>query len=67
MRWWRGAIGLLVTAGIWGWSGSSQPQSLATGAWHQAAFPVEQFVAYTSPFGPRGEEFHYGLDIAAPE
>jgi len=67
MRWWRGVMGLLVMAGVSGWPGSSQPQSVATGGWHQASFPVEQFVSYTSPFGPRGEEFHYGLDIAAPE
>lgn len=36
-----------------------------------ASFPVEQFTAYTSPFGYRqhpmgGYRFHYGLDLAAP-
>ena len=42
--------------------------------WSNASFPVEHFQAYTSPFGyrpsPTGgyrEEFHYGLDIAAPQ
>ncbi|MEM9264235.1 MAG: M23 family metallopeptidase [Cyanobacteria bacterium P01_F01_bin.13] len=39
--------------------------------WSFASFPVENFQAYTSPFGYRqspygGEQFHYGLDIAAP-
>lgn len=40
--------------------------------WHQASFPVENFQAYTSPFGYRsdpyggGRRFHYGLDLAAP-
>jgi murein DD-endopeptidase MepM/ murein hydrolase activator NlpD len=39
--------------------------------WQGASFPVEDFVAYTSPFGYRqhpygGYRFHYGLDIAAP-
>lgn len=40
--------------------------------WKYASFPVEQFVAYTSPFGYRisptggGRQFHRGLDIAAP-
>jgi murein DD-endopeptidase MepM/ murein hydrolase activator NlpD len=41
-------------------------------AWQRgASFPVEQFTAYTSPFGYRqhpmgGYRFHYGLDLAAP-
>jgi murein DD-endopeptidase MepM/ murein hydrolase activator NlpD len=40
--------------------------------WNQASFPVEDFQAYTSPFGYRqdpyngGQRFHYGLDLAAP-
>lgn len=40
--------------------------------WQQASFPVENFQAYTSPYGYRispttgRQEFHYGLDIAAP-
>lgn len=44
----------------------------AAGAWAQAAFPVENFQAYTSPFGYRrsptggGRQFHRGLDLAAP-
>lgn len=46
----------------------------AVGGWHGASFPVENFEAYTSPFGYRvsatggaSQEFHYGLDMAAPE
>ncbi|MEB3213102.1 MAG: M23 family metallopeptidase [Leptolyngbyaceae bacterium] len=49
-------------------------QELALAAWAGASFPVENFQAYTSPFGyrqaPDGSyrrEFHYGLDIAAPQ
>ncbi len=43
-----------------------------SGSWGSASFPVENFQAYTSPFGYRqspydsGQQFHYGLDIAAP-
>jgi murein DD-endopeptidase MepM/ murein hydrolase activator NlpD len=43
-------------------------------SWQSASFPVENFQAYTSPFGYRRSatggsnvEFHSGLDIAAPE
>jgi murein DD-endopeptidase MepM/ murein hydrolase activator NlpD len=42
--------------------------------WSTASFPVENFQTYTSPFGYRlspdgtgGEEFHSGLDLAAPQ
>jgi len=42
--------------------------------WTEASFPVENFQAYTSPFGyrrsptnPRNVQFHNGLDIAAPK
>ena len=41
--------------------------------WQGASFPVENFQEYTSPFGYRqsptggySQEFHYGLDMAAP-
>jgi murein DD-endopeptidase MepM/ murein hydrolase activator NlpD len=40
--------------------------------WMNASFPVENFQAYTSPFGYRSDpysgsqRFHYGLDMAAP-
>jgi murein DD-endopeptidase MepM/ murein hydrolase activator NlpD len=50
----------------------SEPMSPARG-WQQGSFPVENFQAYTSPFGYRssatgggGTEFHSGLDFAAP-
>lgn len=47
---------------------SISPSEIATGnLWREASFPVENFEAYTSPFGPRGGDFHYGLDLAAPE
>ena len=44
----------------------------ARGSWSQASFPVENFQAYTSPFGYRKSpgsgrwQLHRGLDIAAP-
>ena len=43
----------------------------AISGWQGGSFPVENFVAYTSPFGYReppfgGWRFHYGLDFAAP-
>jgi murein DD-endopeptidase MepM/ murein hydrolase activator NlpD len=48
---------------------------IATGNnWREASFPVENFQEYTSPFGYRrspdgsaSQEFHRGLDLAAPE
>lgn len=47
---------------------------IAANTWKGASFPVEGFQAYTSPFGYRpspyggySQEFHYGLDMAAPE
>lgn len=53
-------------------AGSNQ---IATGGnWRGASFPVENFQGYTSPFGFRSspdgsynQEFHRGLDIAAPQ
>lgn len=43
-------------------------------SWRSASFPVENFQAYSSPFGYRrsatggqGWEFHRGLDLAAPQ
>ncbi|MGF1512225.1 MAG: M23 family metallopeptidase [Elainellaceae cyanobacterium] len=51
----------------------TDPVRLAAMVWSGASFPVENFQAYTSPFGYRasatggyGQEFHYGLDIASP-
>lgn len=50
------------------------PDQVAMSDWFGASFPVEDFQAYTSPFGYRSSpdggystEFHYGLDMAAPE
>jgi len=56
-------------------SGMSANQIAATRSqWAGASFPLEQFQAYTSPFGYRRSidgynfnEFHYGLDLAAPQ
>jgi murein DD-endopeptidase MepM/ murein hydrolase activator NlpD len=49
-------------------------QSDPDNIWQNASFPLEKFQAYTSPFGIRSSpdgstesEFHYGLDMAAPE
>ena len=49
-------------------------QKAAVQIWRNASFPVEAFQAYTSPFGyrrsatgGRSREFHYGLDLAAPQ
>ncbi|MEM8602378.1 MAG: M23 family metallopeptidase [Cyanobacteria bacterium P01_H01_bin.121] len=48
-------------------------QTAAIALWRNASFPVENFQTYTSPFGYRtsptggvSQEFHYGLDMAAP-
>ena len=48
--------------------------NISGSAWRSASFPVENFQAYTSPFGYRRSatggsswEFHRGLDMAAPE
>lgn len=51
---------------------TSQSQVATGPLWMNASFPVEDFQAYTSPFGYRqdpyngGQRFHYGLDMAAP-
>lgn len=51
-----------------------QPNQLPTSDWQGSSFPVENLQTYTSAFGyresPTGgytQEFHYGLDMAAPE
>jgi murein DD-endopeptidase MepM/ murein hydrolase activator NlpD len=68
-----------ISAIVLGWGPSTaalEPTTqLATGAtWQGASFPVENFQGYTSPFGYRqspdgsyNQEFHRGLDMAAPE
>lgn len=50
------------------------PSQFSYNEWAGASFPVENFQAYTSPFGYRqsatggySQEFHYGLDMAAPQ
>lgn len=45
----------------------TNPQIAYINNWQNASFPVENFQGYTSPFGPRGRGFHYGLDLAAPQ
>lgn len=52
----------------------TQRVATASTGWQAASFPVENFRAYTSPFGYRRSatggsnwEFHSGLDIAAPQ
>lgn len=76
-------IGLLVVCLIALFSGieiveaqTEAPNLVATAgnSWNEASFPVENFQAYTSPFGyrrsptnPRRVQFHNGLDIAAPK
>lgn len=48
-------------------------QVATNSTWQGASFPVENFQAYTSPFGYRqspsgySQEFHHGLDMAAPD
>jgi murein DD-endopeptidase MepM/ murein hydrolase activator NlpD len=48
------------------------PAATRNNPWQYASFPVENFQAYTSPFGYRTSpvdgttQFHYGLDMAAP-
>ncbi|MBF2026686.1 MAG: M23 family metallopeptidase [Oscillatoriales cyanobacterium C42_A2020_001] len=51
-----------------------RPTQMAMGNWQGSSFPVENFQAYTSPFGLRrsadggySQEYHRGLDMAAPE
>ena len=53
---------------------SASQIATAGSGWLGASFPVEGFQAYTSAFGYRqsadggsSQEFHYGLDMAAPE
>ncbi len=50
---------------------SPQVEQVKPDPWAGSSFPLENFTAYTSPFGYRkhpfgGYRFHYGLDFAAP-
>jgi murein DD-endopeptidase MepM/ murein hydrolase activator NlpD len=74
------ALGLLIwaiaelgdlPAGVEAQETPADVASVSQSSWTSGSFPVEDFVAYTSPFGYRnhpfgGRSFHYGLDIAAP-
>ena len=60
----------VAQAQLTNWGGSKT----AVQIWRNASFPVEGFQAYTSAFGyrrsatgGRSSEFHYGLDLAAPQ
>lgn len=81
-----GLVGIVLLGGLLWFSSQpsyspSQPSKAATpvpdieayvpSTWQAASFPLENFTAYTSPFGYRqhpygGKRFHYGLDMAAP-
>ena len=73
------ALGLLTAIGFALLSHPVQAfdaNQIATGSnWQGASFPVENFQAYTSPFGYRSSpdgtgsssQFHRGLDMAAPQ
>lgn len=80
------ALRWVVVLGIWAWGTAEMSRyaervtasdtvvaaaSAEPPKWQGASFPVEDFAAYTSPFGYRqhpygGYRFHYGLDVAAP-
>ena len=72
-------LGLLTAIGFALFSHPVQAfdtNQIATGSnWQGASFPVENFQAYTSPFGYRSSpdgtgsssQFHRGLDMAAPQ
>jgi len=74
------AMGLsgAIAVGVYQGAGQAldiEPERVAVrNRWQGASFPVENFQAYTSPFGYRSSptggsarEFHRGLDLAAPE
>lgn len=70
------AIALAIDSGAPGSAAPAQvsPPQMAANEWVGASFPVENFQTYTSPFGYRlspyggySREFHYGLDMAAPQ
>jgi murein DD-endopeptidase MepM/ murein hydrolase activator NlpD len=69
-------VATAITVGLSQGASAVEPGSneIATGTWQGSSFPVENFQGYTSPFGYRqspdgsyNQEFHRGLDMAAPE
>lgn len=73
-----GAIGLLSLVAFSAKQGTVEAveaqQVAAANVWSNSSFPVENFQDYTSPFGYRqspdgsySQEFHRGLDLAAPQ
>lgn len=71
---------ILVSVPFWVWKQQTAKatevdnQVATSSSWGGASFPVENFTAYTSPFGYRRSatggqawEFHRGLDLAAPQ
>jgi murein DD-endopeptidase MepM/ murein hydrolase activator NlpD len=77
----RGLVAIFIFAGFISQSTQQErvraieaQNQVAVGTWVGASFPVENFQAYTSPFGVRqpadgspGSEYHRGLDMAAPQ
>lgn len=72
-----GLAGALLVSSEYATVGAAEAgaeQIAAIGSWRGSSFPVESFIAYTSPFGYRSsingsgsQEFHRGLDMAAPQ
>lgn len=71
-------LGLLALAGapqmVKALDNESDASQIAYVRWRSGSFPVENFQAYTSPYGYRrsatggySREMHRGLDLAAPE
>lgn len=68
-------VATTLTVGLSQGVSAVEPGSnIATATWQGASFPVENFQGYTSPFGYRqspdgsyNQEFHRGLDMAAPD
>ncbi|KGF74047.1 hypothetical protein DO97_00615 [Neosynechococcus sphagnicola sy1] len=66
-------LGLIAPAALEAQVAAREVNANLGTTWQYASFPVENFQAYTSPYGYRGSatggsgsEFHRGLDMAAP-